>query len=770
MKIRLVLPVLLVVASIASPLAAAPTVNKLTPIGLQAGQDIVLTIEGTDLLPNPRLIASFPIETQEIQENPAANKVVMKLKIPANVSAGIHTIRIASDRGSSNYMAIAVDRLPQEAFGEKISALPMAVNGQLAGGTILKTQFDGKQGMRIVVDVEARRLRSMLRPVIRLIDSRGTQLAWSPPQTALQGDARCEIALPADGTYTIQIHDLLYKGPQPGYFRLKVGELQYADRVHPIGVQRGQSAAVQPVSTNLPEGPPINFTGGSLSGQALGIGTSGWFAGTRPRVVLSDHVEVVEVAADADSLQEVPAAPVAMNGQIDQAGQVDKYRLVVKPGSKLRFDVLADRYGANIDGVLTILDEQGKQLARNDDRGGTSDPGLDLTVPGNLNHVVVQLENLNGSGSPGHVYRIAVDDLGQPDFTITAPVNRLAVPVGATQSIKVQVARRGYNGPIQLSIQGLPEGITLSGTTIPAGANVGLLGITAAAGDLDQLDVQLLGKSEDGQLARLARSAVTATSRIQPWLRDKLAVSVIEAAPVSASWSNPASGPILQGSFYSLPVQLARGDSVTGNVRFRLETTQVIPKKKIKKDKKDVMVDDLDRALRLEQPPMLDAATNQAALKLWVPVDLPIRNWDLSVVAELLAADNKTVVTSVATPVTTLEARVPMKIALTSEATIEARAGEGETGHLKGTIQREAGYAMPVSLTLRGLPKGYPAPTVEVAGDVLEFDLEVRFPDGTKPAELKDIQLVGTVKPDPNKQEITFSSNTIPVTIKVVAP
>jgi hypothetical protein len=770
MKIYLVAPILLLCASITSSLIAAPVINKLTPIGLQAGQDVILTVDGTDLLPNPRLIASFPIETQEIQANPAANKVTLKLKIPADVDTGIHTIRIASDGGSSNSLAIAVDRLPQQAFAENISALPMAVNGQLAGGTILKTEFAGKQGMKIVVDVEARRLGSMMRPVIRLVDSRGTQLAWSPPQPSLQGDARCETELPADGSYTIQLHDLLYKGPQPGYFRLKVGELQYADRAHPIGVQRGQSATVLPVSTNLPGGPGINITGDNLSGQALAIGTSGLFGGTRPRIVLSSHAEVVEVAGDTDSLQDLPAAPVAINGQISQAGQVDRYRLVVKPGSTLRFDVVAHRYGSAIDGVLSILDEQGKQLARNDDRGGNSDPGMDLKIPGNLNHVVVQFQNLNRSGSPGHVYRIAVEDLGQPDFTITAPVNRLSVPMGATASIKIQVARRGYNGPIQLSIPGLPDRITLSGTTIPAGTNIGLVGITAVAGDLHLLDIQLLGSSEDGELTRHARSAVTAASRIQPWLRDSLAVSVIGAAPITASWLDDTNGSILQGSFYSLPVQVTRGDGVAGNIRFRLETTQVIPKKKVKQNNKDVMVDDLDRALRLEQPPMLDATTNQATLQLWVPADLGIRNWDLSVVAELLSADNKTVITSVVTPVKTLLAHVPMKIALVSEATIEARAGEGETGHLKGTIQREAGYAMPVSVTLRGLPKGYPAPTVEVAGDVSEFDLEVRFPDGTTPAELKNIQLVGTVKPDPKKQEITFSSNTIPVTIKVVAP
>ena len=130
MKIHLIAPLLLVLSGIAGSLAAAPVINKLTPVGLQAGQDVILTVDGTDLLPNPRLIASFPIETQEIQANPAANKVTMKLKIPANVSAGLHTIRIASDRGSSNYLMIAIDRLPQQAFAEKISALPMAVNGQ----------------------------------------------------------------------------------------------------------------------------------------------------------------------------------------------------------------------------------------------------------------------------------------------------------------------------------------------------------------------------------------------------------------------------------------------------------------------------------------------------------------------------------------------------------------------------------------------------------------------------------------------------------------
>src|SRR3954454_25228152 len=54
----------------------------------------------------------------------------------------------------------------------------------------------------------------------------------------LGGDARLETVLPADGAYTVDVHDVLYQGAAPGFFRLKVGELRYADLALPLGVQR----------------------------------------------------------------------------------------------------------------------------------------------------------------------------------------------------------------------------------------------------------------------------------------------------------------------------------------------------------------------------------------------------------------------------------------------------------------------------------------------------------------------------------------------------
>src|SRR5206468_9783591 len=64
-------------------------------------------------------------------------------------------------------------------------------------------------------------------------------IAWSPPRAVIGGDARIETTLPADGEYALELHDELFRPTGPGFFRLKVGELQYADLALPLGVAAG---------------------------------------------------------------------------------------------------------------------------------------------------------------------------------------------------------------------------------------------------------------------------------------------------------------------------------------------------------------------------------------------------------------------------------------------------------------------------------------------------------------------------------------------------
>jgi hypothetical protein len=84
-------------ASIISPSAfAAPNVTNISLRGLQIGGTTTVVIEGSELLPNPVLIASFPIANQTVKPNAQANRVEIEIAVPP----GWRTIQPIQSPGS----------------------------------------------------------------------------------------------------------------------------------------------------------------------------------------------------------------------------------------------------------------------------------------------------------------------------------------------------------------------------------------------------------------------------------------------------------------------------------------------------------------------------------------------------------------------------------------------------------------------------------------------------------------------------------------------
>ena len=253
----------------------------------------------------------------------------------------------------------------------------------------------------------------------------------------------------------------------------------------------------------------------------------------------------------------------------------------------------------------------------------------------------------------------------------------------------------------------------------------------------------------------------------QPWLRRELAVGVGQPTSFQFTWA--ADPPkFARGMQLPVKVSLQRNADVTGDIRFRLLTTQVMPKKKVKRNKKDVLVDDLDRAIRLASSPLISRATSETNLNVAVPTGLPGRAWGLVLVAELLSADKKSVVTRVVSPARQFAPTTPLTVALTGQAHVEAKAGLGQTGQLTGKVQRAAGFTHPVTITLASLPKGYAPPKIIVPADQSEFSFPIRFAYGAKPGELKNLQLLALVTPDPKKANLVVRSDPIKIEVKVV--
>ena len=205
------------------------------------------------------------------------------------------------------------------------------------------------------------------------------------------------------------------------------------------------------------------------------------------------------------------------------------------------------------------------------------------------------------------------------------------------------------------------------------------MSLTGGEAALAHAIVSVVGTTTDPNLplVRAALAAESDATKHQPGIRGEVAVAVTPSAPLNVAWDAPASDLGLPlGSGLLAPIKVARAPLASGAVRLSMVTSQVTPKKEVVgKDMKKRQVDDVDRTLRLDGSPKIDAKEAQTVAKILIPADLAGIPYDVAFKAELLAADNKTVVASAVTPARRMIPVQPLRIELAGEAKVEAKAG-----------------------------------------------------------------------------------------------
>lgn len=835
--------------------AAPPSVRNVNLRGLQAGGVTTLVIDGADLLPNPRVVMSVPIAAQAVRPDAAGARLEIDLTLDAGVAPGLYNLFLATDGGISERTVVAVDALPQRAFAEKVETLPLALHGTLPDSRLLRTSFAARAGQKVACEVESQRLGAKVRPVLHLYGPDGKHLAWSLPSPALRGDARLSFTAPADGQYTLTLNDLQYAPPAPNYFRLKIGEWQYADAVFPAAVERGKPSAVRLIGS-LPGGDPLPLPPvAEAVAMPIPWPAGAAASGPAPAVLISDVPELIEQPAvqpqAATELQELAPAPSAMNGQLAAAGEEDRYRLAVQPGTTLRFELFAARLGSPLDTMLEVRKLDGAVLAANDDGPGTTDSVLDFSVPADVPLLVLAVKDAHGRGGDNGIYRLAatVPSKGpaQPDFQLSVDQDRYNLPQNGRQVVRVRVARQGYQGPIRLDFGALPPGVSADSQEIAAGATAKLVTLMAAGDGPLPLLTSIRGRAAaelPQPLVRLAHSQPDAVGQFQPWLADELALALGARGDVAfdADWAPAAEAHLVLGGKLPTPARCVRPAGYDGPVRLTLLTSQVPPQvngqddpnrtlrtepnapneiapdaaaqaawdAKLAADKvlaeaqaaqaaaakavadaqtaggavleaatkakaeADARVTDAEQKLAaaLEAAKAAAAAAkNEADYSLLVPADLPAGSVEVSVRAELLSRDRQRVLMTVCTPVRALPVFNPLKLHYSGQARLSATLDPqaGATFKLAGTIERQEGMAGEVAVTLTGLPAGVPVPRVVVAADQTAYELELKFPANTAPAELRDVKLLATGKMTP-ASPLDIQSEPVIVVIELLPP
>ncbi|MDZ4820948.1 MAG: hypothetical protein SGJ20_18430 [Planctomycetota bacterium] len=749
---------LCLVGTISGQLLAAPAVTSLSHHGLRKGNTTALEIRGTELAPQPRILLGSRTVAAKVAPDATGEKLGVKIDLPADFPSGIHLLRVVTPDGISGGTPITVDHLLQIAPADRLDQLPVAISGTLSGEQMMRTKINAKQNQTITIEVEARRLHSPLQPIIRLYDSRGVQQAWAQGAKTLLRDARLHYVVPADGEYTIELHDAAYAAAPNSPYRLKVGDWAYADVVFPLAIQRGTKSPLEFIADRAGSVATAEVTAESNNGfltQPLPGDKN--FSGMQPVLIVSDQPETIEV--DSGSPQQV-SVPGSFNGRISKAFQEGRFLVNVTPGAKLSFDVQAMRSGSPLDAVLTIYDAKDQKVLLDlDDRPNVGDPGMDLTVPADTSAILVGVRDALGRSGPDYVYRVNVRPKVEGTFALTLPNPTTKVaPLGQTM-LTVDAQRQGYDGPIELELQGLPPGVIASNTRIEAGSSIGRVLLSANDEAEGTAMIRVLGHSmngnERGPVLAVAKHAESELSKRYTWLREEVPLVVVRPSPISISWG-PTS-PSALGVGQSIPVQprVIRRAGQTGPVRLSLVTNQAV----VTKDG----APDPDRSLRFEREVIVPSDQSSVATKLVAPLNLSTGSYIVLLRAELLSADGKQVLATTHAPAIPMSVERPLSLELTGTDTLKVQVGTG-VARLTGRVKRSPGFEQPLRIVLTSLPNGLPNLFQDLEGSQSDFDIEVRLPYSTNRKQGITAEVIAvTLGPDKSKE---IRSNSLPIKIQ----
>jgi len=446
----------------------------------------------------------------------------------------------------------------------------------------------------------------------------------------------------------------------------------------------------------------------------------------------------------------LPASTV-MNGRISRPGEVDRYRVAVIPGKQWAFEVEAASLGASrLLGVLAVHDAiTNKRLALTElgQEAGTNpfsfessrnevDPRLSVNIPKEVSEVIVSVEDLLGRGGTGFGYRLIAFPQA-PDFNVELVTPFVNLPESGTAAIEVLVSRRGYDGPIRLSIANLPEDFIQEGGNIPAELNppedrrafsLGYLTVTAKPGAKRQpFDVTVWAEATESSSP--IRKQALAPGMVQPirgvrqksfkapWLGTALPMAVATPVPVRIDLAKRHVR-IVQGGDYSLGWKLVKGPQAGASI-------------KVENPRPTASIKDL-RVLR--RPEGMDYM-EEGTFHILTTFATPPATFDLVVdAARISGMKSERLVTA---PAITVEIVPGYGVTLLSE---KLAVRPGETVEIAGKIEREPGFDAVVKLQLEDLPQQVTSEEVVLPPDQATFRLVLRAAPNA-PAGSFDVRL-----------------------------
>jgi hypothetical protein len=472
--------------------AQVPSVGFVFPPGAQVNTTAKVNVGGGNLQGATAVLISGEGVEAKITANTEAASLPVELNVSPNAVPGERQVRVVTPRGTSNAGRLWVGAFPEVnetepnntvAAPHKLEKLPITVNGQVNGGEDADYfLFQANAGDTYVFDLVSYRMSSALDGYLSLYDARGKALQST--LEAFDRDPRIIHTFKSSGTYAIQVRDTLYRGGANFVYKLTVGKVPVITGYLPMGGKRGETVnlALQGVNLGAMTTMSVQIPAAGDEEVMVQPNTPAGPSSSPIRLTASDLYETVESEPNDTPAQATPAggAPVVINGRIDKTGDRDVFRIKPEAAGNLAFDLYGRRIGSRIDSFVRIMDATGKDIQANDDAVG-KDSRIVFGVQANTEYLV-EVRNLVANFGGEVFYRLQVSPVGGQDFKLTVTPDAVNVGQSGSTVVTVNVARvNGFAGPLELRIEGLPAGLTLSPAAVPAGANTAQFTLTAAA-------------------------------------------------------------------------------------------------------------------------------------------------------------------------------------------------------------------------------------------------------------------------------------------------
>ena len=455
-------------------------------------------------------------------------------------------------------------------------AIPMnvTVNGVADNEDVDYYVVEAKKGDRISAEVEGLRLGiSEFDPYVAILDSKRFELGVSDDAALAWRDGFTSIIAPHDGKYIIQVRESAYAGNASCLYRLHLGNFPRATAVVPAGGKPGETVSVRWI------GDPTGETTTAIKLPAtierdFGIerqddkGISPYPNTFR----LTPLGNVIEKEPNDDQAHATPfEAPMALNGVIEKAGDVDHYVFKATKGQVLDIHCYARRIRSPLDSVMYLGKKGAGAMLGADDSVGP-DSYFRFQAPETAEYVVWLVDQL-GKGGPDYAYRIEVTPVA-PKLTMTTNAEQIslgtgvmsiAVPKGNRQAILIYGSRADFAGDVTVGVANLPSGVSVETPTIVASQTLVPVLFTAKAdAPLAASLAEVTGKPTDpkqvipSQFNQMS-ALVLGQNQVIVWSRtvDRLAVAVTDECPYSIEIVEPKV-PLVRSGSMGLKVRAIR--------------------------------------------------------------------------------------------------------------------------------------------------------------------------------------------------------------------